>query len=498
MLPLQIQNKLNTLKKSILVIDIESSAMYSDGREVNIRTSFDEYVAIAKVKWVGAYSYKYDRYYILNARTESQQICNLLKEHTIIVGFNNEEFDFPILANNGLTSDFTRYNQVDCMQILGTATSRNRKGYAYKNRALLMDYKLKSNSLESMATAFNLETKKGSIDYKIFQKDEWTPEETKEIATYLDSDVKATKQLFDLLWNYWMPFAELLDEKNVYDLSWIKSSIASLTYKAACRVMQTEPTYSEKITHSSEMGGNVYEPKYEESFGVWYVDVGSLYPHIFAMFNLPAEVKEENLSQYEKVWHGNHLFNVKGYYDISSWHPIASYIADKLKERIHLKETDPKNPMIYTLKILLNGLYGIFRSATFEKIHTPNCGWDCCYLGQQIQELIKETMEEFGFELIQGDTDSCFFVTKDPEKNTRKYVQECLNQIVEIIKDNAPFPIDTFKINIEHYLEYLMIPFEFQAVIDAETGLNKKEKNKLVKERKGLKKSYLYIYDDEK
>ena len=74
------------------------------------------------------------------------------------------------------------------------------------------------------------------------------------------------------LWNYWLPFAELLDEKFIYDLSWIRSSIASVTYKCACQVLNVDPTYSEKSSVSEEMGGNVYMPKYEEATKVWYLD----------------------------------------------------------------------------------------------------------------------------------------------------------------------------------------------------------------------------------
>ena len=82
-----------------------------------------------------------------------------------------------------------------------------------------------------------LEHQKGEIDYKIFQKNSWTEEEIAKIKKYLSGDVLATKGMFDKLWNYWMPFIELIDEKSVYNLSWIKNSIASLTYKSACFFM---------------------------------------------------------------------------------------------------------------------------------------------------------------------------------------------------------------------------------------------------------------------
>jgi len=896
-----IQDKLSELRKKMLILDIETSSYCSSiGEEINIRTNFDEYVLNAKVKWFGAFSYKNNQQYYLNAITQSREILNLLNTHDFIIGFNSEEFDFPILVNNGLTNPEKRYTQVDLMQIMGTMNQKNKKGYGFKGKGELMGYKFKNNSLKCMAEAMQLEHQKGDIDYKIFHKNEWTEEETKEIKKYLYNDVMIPKQMFDKLWWYWLPFAELLSEKFIYDLSWIRSSIASLTYKAACKVLDVEPTYAEKKLVTEEMGGNVLVPKYEEAKDVWYIDFASLYPHIFSMFNLPAEINEENKSDYEKVWHGNKIFQVKGYYNISKHHVISKYIAEKLKQRIDLQKKSPDDKMIYTLKILLNcfsfdtqvvmadnsikdikdckigeyvwsinprtlyaekkkikktfeydyngeihcyngrrvnfkvtpnhrfllhkvnnktntidnadfyesneiinnyklpihknkkqnnkrlinildyfpkdyflysiksktkhartwltyynlcnkyidyngnntnfifnyesikyaydklltdkdldiyifkngrrkehrkqiyydnsslsylvgiylaegsaskvnskkyvnghfrgesysiqlsqnknvnpviynkikscldkcnlkytvneerfkisgsifydflinnfgkldykcfinkslfdtlnlskvweglidgdgtkntnlyttkydclkndfielcmrlgytftfnndgcwrirynkhanifrptmrtvehynekvycveiednntlmagrdgkfhwsgnSLYGVLRSPIFEKIHTPNCGWDCCWLGQQIQDFTKEMMESFGFETIYGDTDSLLFIVNDKQNNNKEYVQDCLNQIIEIIKDNVPFPVDTFNIKIEHYLDYIMFPFSDQPVIDEVTGENKKINNRLVRERKGKKKNYAYVYQED-
>jgi DNA polymerase elongation subunit (family B) len=495
MLDASILQNLDKIKKSILVFDLETSSNYPDGREVNISADFDNYVRFAKVKWFGCYSYKHDRDYYLNPRIESKKIIELLTEHNILVGFNSEEFDYPILMNNGFVGEQSQFIQVDCMSILGKNTFKNRQGYAYKNRGELMGYKFKNNSLRCIAETMNLEYKKQSIDYKIFFKDEWLPEEIEQIKIYLAADVMATKELFDKLWEYWLPFTELLEVKSIYDLSWIKSSIAAMTYKAACKVMHIDPTYTDEKEEAEEMGGNVFDPVVEEATNVWYIDFGSLYPHMFTMFNLPAEIKEEHITPSTKCWHGNNIFKVRGYYDISKWHPLSKYIYEKLKERIHLKETDPKNPMVYTLKIFLNGLYGIFRSAIFEQIHTPNCGYDCCWLGQQIQQLTKEMLEQFGFKIIYGDTDSLMFHTDNQKINTREYVTDCLNQIIDIINENAPYPVDTFKINIEKYLDYIMFPFSEQPIV-GEDGKNIKEKNRLVLERKGKKKNYLMVYKE--
>jgi len=512
MLDKSILDNLEKIKKSCLVIDIECSSHYpNDGREVNISSDFENYKKFAKVKWVGCYSYLHDKEYFFTIN-QSQEIIQLLQEHNTLIHFNGESFDIPILTTNGFLDLDKKYLQVDIMTILGTSNYKNAQGYANKNRAALMDIKLKSNSLRCMAESFKLDYLKGSIEYKIFAKNTWTVDEEKEIISYLRNDVMATKCLFEKLWNYFLPFAELLDIKDIYNLSWIRSSIASLTYKAACKILCTEatytekaacrvigvePTYSEKVSEAEDIGGNVFLPTVEEETGVWYVDFQSLYPHIFCQFNLPAEVNPDNISAKRKVWHGNEVFQVKGYYDITEQHPLSKYIASKLKERIALKDVDKNHPMVYTLKIFLNGLYGVMRSAIFEKVHTPNCGADCCFLGQQIQQLAKEMLEQFGFTVIAGDTDSLMIVTKDPNKNTRDYVVDCLNQIVEIIKDSVPYPSETFKIGIENYLDYILFPFE-DATIVGEDGKNKKENGRLIYQRTAKKKNYLYVFTNPK
>ena len=485
---------LDSLLNKSLVFDIETSAKYSDGREVNIQTDFDTYVELAQCKWFGAYSYQTKKEYYLEVSKNKTQIYDLLQSHDILIGFNSEEFDYPILVNNGLIQKEKYINHIDCMKILGQASFRDKNGFKYKDRGNLMGYKFKSNSLQCMAETMELTYQKSTIDYKLFHKDTYTELEKEEIIKYLKNDVLATKGMFDKLWNYWMPFTSMIDWKYVTNFSWIKSSIASLIYKSACFSINAEPTYSEHGQNLEEMGGKVLLPKYEEAENVWYVDFTSLYPHIFCMFNLFAEAKEDSLG---KLWHGNEMFKVKGYYDISYKHPLSKVVEQKLKERVDLKKKDPKNPMVYTLKIWLNGLYGVARSAIFEKIHTPNCGWDCCWLGQQITDYTQKELEKYGFETIYGDTDSRLIKCVDKKHNDRDYIKVCLKKIITRILENVPFPVETFNIDIENFLHYMLFSFSDQPIIDETTGKNLKNKNRLVTERKGLKKNYLYLYDSD-
>jgi len=510
------KTKLTELKKSVIIIDIETAAKYPNGDKISIQTHFEDYVEYARCKWFGAYSYLHDEYVEVLVAGNEQLIQDYIAQHDIIVGFNNEEFDYPILYNNNLIPR-KRFLQVDCLITLGSATFFRHDGLPFKNRGGLMGYKFKKNSLKHMAEIMKLDSQKGDIDYNIFFQDVYTELETEEIKKYLRSDVEVTKQMFDALWDYWMPFTEFLDEANALKLTWIKSSIASLTYQCACNVMVVEPTYADKSEAPvEEMGGRVIDPKYEEAWNVWYVDFASLYPHIIAMFNLlsekevyaPSKVSSTQNEPYwfvdnatttdEKYWHGNDMFKVKGYYNISKQHILGLDIAKKLKTRFDLKKSDPDNPMIYTLKIFLNSFYGAMRSIIFEKIHTENSGWDCCWIGQQIHEYVEKRLKDFGFETVGGFTDSLFIVLKHPEYNqtglsVKEYLQSCLNDIVKEILANVPFPCDTFNIEIEKFMDYIMYPFDDQPIQDVNGNNLKNEKGRLIKERRGKRNNYLYI-----
>jgi DNA polymerase elongation subunit (family B) len=478
---------IDDIKKSILVFDIETSSQYPDGSYIDISSDFDNYVKYARVKWFGCYSYKYNKYYNVKVAGNEKYIRDFIEEHEWLCGFNNEEFDTPIMQNNYLIPD-GYVKQIDCKTILGNSSYVNRNGFKNKGRGVLMGYKFIKNSLKHIAEVMGLETQKGDIDYKIFYKDEWTPEEEKEIITYLQADVEVTKQMLDKLWEYWEPFTDFLAYKDIINLSWIRSSISSLTYKAACNILGVEDTYSEDKTVSEKMGGRVIEPKYEEARNVWYVDFTSLYPNITAMFNLLNEVPKGTPG----AWHGNDVFKVKGYYDIKNRNPICADIVNKLKTRIRIKREDPNNPMQYAIKIFLNSLYGAARSPVFERIHCENYGYDTCWLGQQFQIITEKMMGEMGFETIAGDTDSIFVVARDEKNNNEEYVKQCLKKVVDFINASVPFPNDVFNIDIDAKIDYAMWYFVPQPVVD-ENGKTVKKGNRVVRELRALKKNYLYI-----
>jgi len=146
----------------------------------------------------------------------------------------------------------------------------------------------------------------------------------------------------------------------------------------------------------------------------------------------------------------------------------------KLRERIRLKTIDKHNPLVYAYKILLNSMFGASYSEKFSSLYTENCGSDCCYLGQQINDTMERMFTEMGYKVIAGDTDSNFI--KPLNNQDKEQVRKDLLTIRNFILSNVPFPQETFNIEIEAYIDYIMF-------------VKDKEKT--------LKKNYVYVSKNE-
>lgn len=490
------------LMKKCLIYDIETSSFDKQGKPINIRKDFDEYVKNAVVKWFGAYSYKDNRYYEYNCITQREEVKRLIDRHEVLIGFNNIEFDGPVIKNNELlTNKYTK--ELDMKLILGNDTYRP----GFKQRANYMKIKLKpiiinekrygANTLQAMAHAFKLDTIKGDINYEIFYKNSWTPDEEKEIIKYLRADVEVTKQLFDRTVQFWSLFTDWLHADDVKKWSWINSTIAVLAYIIFCRKKGVEPTFSNAQKEEDKMGGRAVEPSDEEVFGAHYMDEVSKYPHTYAEFNLLSEINTNGQPQWKidklvkegKLFHGNEKFKVKGYYDLRKQGVLEQYIVELLRTRIAIKKvlkqyykdniTKIETPELlkdqipngeltpnviqvlegleYAIKILLNSLYGINRNPVFEQLYTENAGHDCCWIGQQIHEYIHKFFEDRGFKVIGGFTDSWFIEDQDvSEDEIMRLARECMDEL----KKHIPFPEETHQIGYECYMDTIIYSYD--------------------------------------
>jgi len=206
----------------------------------------------------------------------------------------------------------------------------------------------------------------------------------------------------------------------------------------------------------------------------------SLYPHIMMMFNIFGNpVTRPDCKEW---FTGNDVFKVTGKYAIDKQHKLSKEYQHMYKERKLIKHTNPEKA--YAYKIILNGGYGVLRSKLFKSLYYENSGYDICWIGQQLNEMIGDFFEAEGFKTIFGDTDSRGLkYIREPKltiDEQYKLIEKINKKMNKYIMDNVPYPSDTFDLESETGA----LPVEyFMFVPDEKTG-------------KFKKKNYAYIYND--
>jgi DNA polymerase elongation subunit (family B) len=450
--------------RNILIYDIECATNGVSVKDIHLH----------KFKYAGAYSYKDNKYYFIRNLEDLQK---LFDSHKILVGFNNYRYDNPILERYKI--DFKYKIIIDLYKVIKTRAG------LIKFKNTFLSYHLKNYSLDTITKTLGLvkENGKKDIDYKIFDIENPTEEQLKEIEEYTLRDIEITEKLFNYVeeeFEGWKAHLSLSDVKKLKHISTAPSVYAYKVLAERCGFKEEYKDVKEKI--SQGIGGYVSYPAAEKVEGnIYCLDFSSLYPHIMIQCNLYERNKNG-----EKGWNGNGIFKTKGTYG-NNWHIVSKVLVNIYNERKELKKkNDPKE---YGLKIVLNTIYGLLRNPKFVNVYDNIAGEDCCIIGQQWIKLARQYFKDAGYFVIYTDTDSVYI--KDVFNDKQKII-DIKNKIISFIKQNVPFPVNSFDMGIDYEID--MIHF-FK-------GGNKKRESELddddiENQRLGLmKKNYLFIYRD--
>ena len=433
----------------VLIYDIETDSLDVD---------------TARAVFIGMYSYKYGKYFLFE-ESEKAEVQRLIDEHKILVGFNNKEFDNKIMVN--ITNQFNLEYKVcfDCLSVIYDFKRRrpNREAVIKLPTGQLLEEALPNRKLKTIGKVLGLSIEKGDIDYKIFQQDSWTDVEMKDINNYLYKDVKLTRELFEFYIDYFEPFKEYVDAKNISKFDYIRSSLGSYTYSAICNLAGLEPEFEDDFFKLEKRplnnGGFVLEPQVPYAENVIYADFASLYPHIMFMCNLFSPIGVADLKvnkngdlhlDEEKAWSGGDMFpNLQTSYKSKEQGKVEKVVKEIfLKRKEYKKNGDPRQQ---ALKIMLNTLYGLSGSPIFKNIFNMTTSGDTTYIGRTMINYTRKRFEDEGYEVVYGDTDSIFIKLPDG-KTIEDYDKLAKTTIDEILK-NVPFPADTFKLDIDDVFE---------------------------------------------
>lgn len=418
--------------EDVLVYDIET--LVKDGRPNPYK---DE------LRLFACYSYKTGKYY---QTMDKEQTALLIKNHRFLVGFNNISYDNPILGRAGISLEYKTI--IDLMVII-----KMRKAVIVTDKGL-MSTNLMSHSLDYVTKYLGLvdeDSGKKEIDYSVFSKDKWTPEEEKEIKEYAQRDIEVTKKLYEWLEEYFQGFKEFVRPESVKNKSYLTSSIAQFAYKAICKSMGWAETYGEFIEKGKDKikGGYVAYPAGESFDGdIYCMDWNSLYPHIMIQCNLYGRNKD--IKGKRPVWNGGGVWKVDGSYYSDTRNKVGTLIKNWYMDRIKYKDEGDKRE--YTIKIILNTVYGIMDNQYYALVYDKMGASDCTSLGRQWTKYARKIFRDNGYKIIYTDTDSVYFADVF---NNKKKMLSIKDEIVNYIKSTIPFPEDTFDMGIDDEISHM-------------------------------------------
>jgi len=437
-----------------VILDIETDS-------VDPNTANPKVIGLMDVQTEKIFIWKFD---YKNKTDDMIKLQDKLNEYDCIITYNGEKFDIPILERFGLV--IPRWKHKDLFVIL-----------KYRRPTLIFKTVPESFSLKNIIKHLKLDdVGKGDIDYDIFKKDIWTPEEQWEIVKYLSQDLKLTFKLWTFLLHKFETFKEFISEWKYNSYYHISSSAGAYAYEAICHMIGVEkPPFNDKKTkHVPYQGAFVSDPEKESTkCCVLYFDFASLYSMINIMGNLFSHSCD--CCDIDEKWHGNDMFpNIKGHYCKKNQGKIENTLKKiYLLRKEYKKNNDDRQA---PLKVILNSVYGISGNEAFTLLYNKYTAADCTYIGRRCIQYAREQFKMNSFMPLYSDTDSIFV-----EVNNNDDIDKCFlvaKNISETLMKSFPFPWEEFNLKIEDRIKYI------QFFKDPSGKLKKK--------------NYLYINNDNK
>ena len=471
----------------VLIYDIETSS---------------KKVSEAVPRIIGWWSTKYNDYFWTTDLAQFQQAVD---EHKFICGYNSIEYDNPIMIKHGIS--FKYKIQLDLMQIIhgsGFGKDKGRKTIMQVPSGEHMAKVCHGKSLRETALALECSQKMDFEDYEMFKVpfDELSDEKQAIALEYLEADVIATRDIYFYLEEFFKDLRDggiIVDEElsshgfgpigtflpyNTDEVirkkQYLTKSVASWTYATICNLAGLPVEYQdqEAVPYG---GGFVSEPLVEMndtqrhsddwkrvkkagsvSGSLYALDYNSLYPHIMIQMNLygPKCKYQHSQNQGQTYFHnvfatdgnavqGQGICYTDGYYskEISK----VSLLLKKFYE-LRNKYKAEKDERQYTVKIIINTIYGLLGNPSFKSVYSLISASDCTRLGRQWINEARDHFAREGYEICYTDTDSVYL--RDPY-NDKERLMKVKDGHIKNIKSQCLFPVDTFDMGVDAEMDYM-------------------------------------------
>lgn len=428
--------------------------------EENSFTGFKRVKAIGRVLSIGMITNSGKEFFLHDKSEENllKRFNNMLagEEIDMLIGYNSLDFDKPYLLQRMVIN---KVPTGPLQNILHTDLYRRIQDFYRMDPTVRVE--LKSYSLNSVAKYF-LDDKKVPFNGSV---KELYDNDLKKLKEYNMQDCDLVKRLEESL-----GVAELTHKVMTRcgcrgsDWSSVKTldNLLLVTANPNGIHFKTSPGYIHGAKDTSDMkfmGGYVLDPEPGYYENVYVFDFASLYPNIIRTFNISPDTllgkgsKEGCINSPGSI--DPKIGELRGQSHFRSDRDGAFTIAIRklLDDRAEIKkqiksESDPNrirdlNVNQKVVKEAANSIYGVmgnkyFRGFDIELVEAITG------VGQYLLKHLKEKFEEWGHQVVYGDTDSIFFVPKG-----EKEIEEILNETNAYLKEHIEKEFNSHECTIQ-------------------------------------------------
>ena len=414
---------------------------------------------------------------ISDRKTDIKELYKFLRQKGLrLVGFNNINFDYPVLHNTLLKriknwSSYAIYDEV--VKIIGSKYSSVRDKETKIPQLDLYkiwhyDNKNKATSLKWLEFAMRL---KNVQDLPYEPGSVLTNKEKDHVIKYCRNDVNATHRFYDLTNKHidLRKFYTKLEGINLINASEIKMSKEIFSKHLAIAMNMSKYDVSKLRTYRNnvEVKDIIFDyikfndPTNQRTLDIFnsknWVDTSEMTKDKKKLYEIKFPVEYKNVVR-EYAIGGLHSFGKAGIYesdeeyvlvdvDFASYYPHLSFknglhpehipakIFNELyegfyKERKNYPKKDPRN---YVLKIILNGSYGLSKDK-YSFLYDPKWQLEICINGQLILTLLTEKILDAvpDAKIIFENTDGAMYRVKRTSYEALEKACKEVEQIVNI------------------------------------------------------------------
>lgn len=410
----------------------------------------------------------------INLLTKLQQYI-INNDPDVIVGWNVIDFDFSLLQERaealGLTLSIGRDNQPLYIN-KGHYTRLTLPGRCVidgidtlKNAT----YRFDSFSLANVAERVLNESKLIKADNRLSEIVRQFNEDKLALAAYNRQDCILVNQIFEKLKLF--EFAIVRTQITGLELERMGGSVAAFTnlyLPLLHRSGYVAPNLGDHGLSFESPGGYVMESTPGLFKNVLVLDFKSLYPSIMRTFCIDPLGLIAGLNAPEHAVEGFNqaLFS-------RTQHHLPKLIEHLTQTRQEAKDTN--QPMLsQAIKIIMNSLYGVLGSKGC-RFYDPRLSSSITLRGHEIMQTTRKWIEEQGFEVIYGDTDSTF--VKLSEDKSPEQCNDIGCQLVRYINEKWQVDLKQ-RYDLQSYLEIEFethySPFFMPTIRGKKTGSKKR------------------------